>query len=381
MSLTINTNLLSIAAQNNLNTSQSALSSAVARLSSGMRINSAADDAAGYAIAQRMSAQINGDMQASQNAQNGVSLVQTALGALSSITSNLQSIRQLAVQSANGTNSSGDQANLNTQAQQLLQEIDRVTSQTQYNGVNLLDGSFANQQIQVGANAGQVINVGTISSTSSATLGSNNAAQVTGAAATSFGAISAGDLQINGVSVGPIAAATSATERAGQIRDAINSVSGQTKVYATNDTSTTVSLNTNDPTTGGITVLQAGTGTTATTGLTNATTALTTTTGFSSLSLTTTAGSNTAITQMDNALNAANTLAASLGALQNRLTSTVSNLQTITQNLQSAHSGITDANFAQETANMTRASILQQAGVSVLAQANSSPQAVLKLLQ
>src|ERR1019366_4847690 len=171
MSMTINTNLASLTAQNNQSMSANALQTAITRLSSGLRINSAADDAAGLAIADRMTAQINGLNQAAQNANDGISLAQTADGALSSVSDNLQRIRELAVESANATNSSSDRASLQLEVSQLQSEIDRVATQTQFNGINLLDGSFTAQAFQVGANAGQTITVASIASARSSALG------------------------------------------------------------------------------------------------------------------------------------------------------------------------------------------------------------------
>lgn len=379
MSSVINTNVMSLVAQQNLASSQNSLSTSMARLSSGMRINSAKDDAAGLGISQRMTAQINGLDQAARNANDGISLTQTAEGALQQVTTNLQRIRELAVQSANGSNSSVDRASLNAEAQQLMSENNRIAQQQQYNGVNLLDGSFSNQSFQVGANAGQVITVSAIVNANASALGTYTSASVTGAAATTFAAVTAGDLQINGVSVGGIGAASSATQRASQIRDAINSVADQTGVYAINDTSTTVTLNSSGNS--GITVALANTADTASTGLTAATTAASTQTGYATLDLSTSAGATLALTQMDAALNDVNTARGNLGAYQSRFDSVISNLQTTSTNLSAARSRITDADFAQETANMTRAQILQQAGTAMVAQANSAPQGVLKLLQ
>lgn len=379
MSSVINTNVMSLVAQQNLASSQSSLQTSMSRLSSGMRINSAKDDAAGLGISQRMTAQINGLDQAARNANDGISLTQTAEGALQQVTTNLQRIRELAVQSANGSNSSIDRASLNAEAQQLMAENNRVAQQQQYNGVNLLDGSFSNQSFQIGANAGQVITVGAIVNANASALGTYTSASVTGAAATTLTAITAGDLTINGVSVGGIGAASSATQRASQIRDAINSVADQTGVYAINDTGTTVTLNSSGNS--GITVAMSGTGTTATTGLTAAVTAAATQTGYATMDLSTSAGATLALTQMDAALNDVNTARGNLGAYQSRFASVISNLQTTSTNLSAARSRITDADFAQETANMTRAQILQQAGTAMVAQANSAPQGVLKLLQ
>jgi flagellin len=220
------------------------LNQALQRLSSGLRINSAADDVAGYAIAQRMNAQINGDNVASRNANDGISLAQTALGSLSTIAQNLQQIRQLAVQSANSSNSPADRVSLNNAAQQLLSEIDREAVAASFNGVNLLDGSFKAQQFQVGANAGQTISINNISSARTANLGSSDAAAVTaGQNAGGTNAMADGDLLINGIDIGPSSASTDTSSTASQAASAIakaaaiNSKSSLTGVTATvNDT-------------------------------------------------------------------------------------------------------------------------------------------------
>ena len=172
MSLVLNTNLNSLVAQNNLTTNGGKLATSLQQLSSGMRINTAADDAAGFAITQSMTSQINGISQAGRNANDGVSLAQTASGALQEVTNDLQTMRNLAVQSLNATNSATDRADLNAQFQQLKKDIDSVASQTQFNGVNLLDGSFQGASFQVGANAGQTITVSSIGSSKSSAIGS-----------------------------------------------------------------------------------------------------------------------------------------------------------------------------------------------------------------
>jgi len=378
MSAVINTNVASLNAQRNLSASQNDLNTSLQRLSSGLRINSAKDDAAGLAIATRFTSQIRGLDVAARNANDGISLSQTAEGALGEVSNNLQRIRELAVQSRNATNSASDRAALDTEAQQLKAEIDRVASTTAFNGVKLLDGSFTNQAFQVGANAGETISVSAIVDASSAALGTYTSASVTGAAATAFTAVTAGDLTINGTSVGAIAADTSATERAASVRAAVNSVSDTTGVYAVNDTATTVTL----VSTSAITVAHAGaTSSAAITGLTAATTATATTTGFSALSLTTTAGADTALRSIDAALSSVNTTRATLGAIQNRFSSVVSSLATQSENLSASRSRIQDADFAKETASLTRGQILQQAGTAILSQANSLPQNVLSLLR
>lgn len=382
MSLVLNTNITSLNSQDALTNTESSLQTAMERLSTGLRINSAADDAAGYAIAQGMTTQINGMQQAAQNANNGVSLIQTASGALNQITSNLQTIRQLAVESANATNTDTDRADLNTEAQQLIQENDRESSQTQFNGENLLDGSFSNAVFQVGANVGDTITVSSILNASSADLGTTTftSASVTGAAATAFTAITAGDLTIDGTSVGAVAAGTDAVSQGANVAAAINTVTGTTGVTATADAVTgAVTLSSSTA----ITVGLSGTASTADTGLTAAVTATTSSvqTGYSGLDLSTAAGANQAMQLMDSALSAINTAQANLGAYQNRFQAAVSNLQTDQQNLTSARSAITDTDYASETATMTQDQIMEQAGVAMVAQANQTPQLILKLLQ
>ena len=386
MASVINTNIASMNAQRNLSTSASALTTSLQRLSSGLRINSAKDDAAGMAISSRMSAQINGMNQAARNANDGVSLAQTAEGSLNAISDNLQRIRDLAVQSRNASNSATDRAAMNVEAQSLKAEIDRVASTTTFNGVKLLDGSFTNQAFQVGANVGETISIASVANAQSASLGSYTSAQVTGAAASAFTAVTAGDLTINGVSVGAIAADTNAANRAASVSAAINSVASTTGVYATvlsaSPTQVVLTNSGSVPLTPNITIAHAGvTSTLAITGLTAAATASAASTGFAALDISTTGGADTAMTAMDAALTAVNSARASLGAIQNRFASAVSNLMTTSENLTSSRSRIQDADFAAETAAMTRGQILQQAGTAILAQANSLPNNVLSLLK
>ena len=386
MAAVINTNIASLNAQRNLSASQSSLNTSIQRLSSGLRVNSAKDDAAGLAIGERMSGQIRGLNQAARNANDGISLAQTAEGALGTITNNLQRIRELAVHSRNATNSSTDRTALNAEATQLKNEIDRVATTTSFNGVKVLDGTFTNQAFQVGANVGETINIASIANAQSAQLGSSSVAQVTGAAATAFTAITAGDLTINGVSVGAIAADTNAANRASNIAAAANSVSSQTGVYATIlSAAPTQIVFTNSgsvPATPSVVIAHAGLSSTlATTGLTAGTTAAATVTGFAALDISSVAGADTALTSMDAALTAINSARANLGAIQNRFSSVVSTLQSTTENLSAARSRIMDADFAMETSSLTRGQILQQAGTAMLAQANSLPNNVLSLLR
>lgn len=486
MASVINTNIASLTAQNNLSKSQSSLNTALQRLSSGMRINSASDDAAGLAISSRMTSQISGLGQASRNANDAISLAQTADGALSSITDNLQRIRDLAVQSANASNSASDRKAIQTEVSQLLSEIDRTAQTSSFNGVNLLDGSFTAQSFQVGANgtAADRITVSGLTSARTTQLGgvgSTTAATVTGTAtttalaagditlngqqvgattagalpgqgtasaysiaqainnvstlsgvtatanttsstaiaATAFTAVAAGTnsgFSVNGIAVGNIAAGSSAVGKGANVAAAINAVSTQSGVTAVADATTgIVTLSAAEGrdialvANGTYATLTADTGLTAGTthgtvtlnstsaagivvngaapasaGLTAGTTAATTVSSVSAISavdVSTAAGATAALSAIDGALTSINSARSTLGAIQNRFSSVVSNLTSTTTNLTAARSRIQDTDFAAETANLSRAQILQQAGTAMLAQANSLPNQVLTLLK
>ncbi|MEF8729824.1 MAG: flagellin [Accumulibacter sp.] len=585
----INTNVASLNSQRSLNSSQNSLASSLQRLSSGLRINSAKDDAAGLAISARMTSQINGLNQASRNANDGISLAQTAEGGLQSVTESLQRMRELAVQASNATNTATDRAALQQEVDQLVQQINTVASQTAFNGVKLLDGTFNSQSFQVGANTGEQISISTIASAKADSLGvGTNSSYVTSLSATvSNGAISTGgitvngygvgpsltdgvsssvsytaslvtatgdladgDLKINGVSVSSVAAGTDVTAQAtavaaaingqtgttgvvasasagvltlasigghdikvelagtatatetgltagttkvgsdsalakaaafntvtgqtgvsavataatvtgatlatnagiagddtdfikingvklgtiaaGTAADfsdqgnnvvaAINAVSNQTGVTATYDaiskklslaaadgrTITVETLGTADEesfgfgdsttptvlvvsnTYGGIKLsstssagINLGGANIASTNLTAGYTAATATfgAGIASVDLRTASGAQNAISTIDSALANINSSRANLGAVQNRFSSVVSNLAATSENLSASRSRILDADFATETANLSRAQILQQAGTAMLAQANALPQNVLSLLR
>ncbi|WP_334188511.1 flagellin N-terminal helical domain-containing protein [Noviherbaspirillum sp.] len=478
----INTNIASLNAQRNLSTSSAGLETALQRLSSGLRINSAKDDAAGLAISSRFTSQIKGLNQAARNANDGISLAQTAEGALGEIGNNLQRIRELAVQSANATNSASDRNALNAEASQLVAEITRVAGQTAFNGVNLLDGSFANQDFQVGANANQTIRVGSIGDARATALGSNTmtlngtrTGDTTAAAATNAlgnGILVEADLTISTANGGTTAAISyAAGADAKTIAAAINTAASGVGVTATAENSATlsglsaggaisftlgstaISATVADPT--DLTELQAAiNGASSSTGITanfsstssKASLTLTTTDGrdiaienflgananfsgttlttggndssiktgtvtlssskgridtananadvfalagtntssFQSLAgmtLSTAAGAQSALSVIDSALASVNGSRADLGAIQNRFSSVISNLQTTSENLSASRSRIQDTDFASETATLTRGQILQQAGTAMLAQANSLPNGVLSLLR
>jgi flagellin len=384
MAAIINTNVVSLNAQRNLSSSQNALATSLQRLSSGMRINSAKDDAAGLAISERMTSQIRGLNQAARNANDGISMAQTAEGALGEIGNNLQRIRELAVQSRNASNSVSDRQALNNEVQQVKAEIDRVASSTSFNGTKLIDGSFTNQSFQVGANVGETISISSLVDARSSSLGTSTSstANVTGVAATGFTAITAGDLTINGVSVGAVAAGGNAATQGANIAAAINTVSSTTNVTATADAAGVVTL-TNGSGSNTVVAFAGASATTATTGLTAGTTTASSSTvaGFAGVDISTTWGADTAIAAMDSALSALNAGRADLGAYQNRFSSAIANVQTTAENLSASRSRIVDTDFAAETATLSRNQVLQQAGTAMLTQANAMPQSVLALLR
>jgi flagellin len=494
---TINTNISSLTAQRNSAKVQDQLATSMARLSSGLRINSAKDDAAGLAISERFTTQIRGLNQAARNANDGISLAQTAEGALGSLSDSLQRIRELAVQSANATNSTSDRAALQAEATQLISEVQRVGTQTDFNGIKLLDGSFTAQRFQVGANAGETITVNSIVDARTTSLGSNtlslNGSKMGAVLATS---VAGAGTAINGVaaestltlstSAGTTAAiAWNLSDGAKEIAAAINTASSGVGITATatnngvlknlggpgtvtmtlngkaisanvtdqNDLSSlvsaingsgsgvtatfastaskssivlntqdganiqivdfnnsgatkTVDIATYDPVTSA-----AGTAATLTGGAATdsnvitgkvalasskgaisyasatGTTVFTAASGvgtFSSvagLDISSANGATSALSVLDAALAQVNGGRADLGAVQNRFMATISSLQTTSENLTASRSRIQDADFAAETAALSRSQVLQQAATAMVAQANQLPQQVLQLLK
>jgi flagellin len=500
----INTNIMSLNAQRNLNTSQSALSTSLQRLSSGLRINSAADDAAGLAISDRMTAQIRGLNQAVRNANDGISVAQTAEGALQESSNILQRMRELAVQSANATNSATDRKALDAEVQQLKTELNRITNTTQFNGLNLLDGSYQNQGYQVGSESGISNRIAvSIGDTRNASIGNNGNIAGNATANQGTGSVSAAAADVSGnntiatqtvtigSSLGSAQLSVTANDSAADVAGLVNANTGTTGVSASAFTEVTVAVTGasqtvsltlgnsqgtatqstisaavvgNDMTllaaevnkttgTTGITasVNAAGTAMTLTQGegedidilnfsssLVGATmtlqggaeTATSTTLGtatndsavvagelkfqspnaftisssvantagsilnvganagvastlsaVSTVEIDTVANSLTALDIIDNALQNISNSRADLGAIQNRLQSTIANLSNISENTSAARGRIQDADFAAETAQLSRNQILQQAGIAMLAQANAAPQNVLSLLQ
>jgi len=397
MSLVLNTNLNSLNAQNNLADSGMKLSTALAQLSSGLRINTAADDSAGYAIVQGMTSQINGLNQAARNAADGVSLTQTASGALSEIISDLQTMRDLAVQSLNATNSAQDRANLDQQFQQLKADISNVASTSNFNGVNLLDGTFQGSTFQIGPNTGNTITVSSVDSAKADNLGALYS--VAGAAAgtgTTKGDI--GTLTITPTIGGTAGTAFTtasftltgnlATDNA-TIASAINQGSAAlggiiATVSATgidiSSTSNKVSLAV-AYTAGAV---DAGTETLAKLGVNAAydlTAVATPTSHLDTSDVTSVDNANKVLSQIDNALQQVVASGAQLGAYQNRFQAAIAGINTTATNLSAARSQIQDTNFAQATSDLSKAQILQQAGTAMVAQANTVPQNVLTLLQ
>lgn len=527
MPAVINTNIASLNAQRNLNSSQSALNTSLQRLSSGLRINSAKDDAAGLAISERFTSQIRGMNQAVRNANDGISLAQTAEGALGEVGNILQRVRELAVQSSNATNSGTDRAALQQEVSQLTAELDRIATTTEFNGTKLLDGNFSAQQFQVGANAnqtiavtvggsranqiGSVVNVaGTMSQTvtpSQTLVNATDALTRTSFDGVDNTAITVGELYINGTEIK--ASSAYATTKPGQtaesayakaaavnasnvsgvtaiadntqtwtavagstagVNDGIDFTAGDTDTVAykleingttvldesavsdTSIDSLVTSINAFKDTTGvtasktntGALQLQAADGRdikvkesftladSAGTALTNVKTAFSsyaevadgassavseevyrgkvtlqsssnitfnssaasqnlgydttllspdTSKSIATVDISTVDGANAAMLAADAALASINSNRAQLGAVQSRFTSTISNLQATSENLSAARSRIVDADFAAETAALTRGQILQQAGTAMLAQANSLPNNVLSLLR
>ncbi|PHM39322.1 flagellin [Xenorhabdus mauleonii] len=322
MASVINTNYSALLAQNNLTKSKGVLGSAIERLSSGLRINSAKDDAAGQAIANRFTANVKGLTQAARNANDGISIAQTTEGALNEINNNLQRIRELTVQSQNGSNSAKDLTSIQKEVQQRMDEINRISDQTQFNNVRVLQDGVQGMSIQVGANDGETIDI-------------------------KLEAINTNKLNLDNFSV------ETETAEAKTVKEKQEKVAAAEKTLAeaADDTAKTTAKET----------LKA-----ANEELKTAKEAY---------------AEKGPLASLDKALDKVDSLRSSLGAVQNRLESTVNNLNNTVNNLSAARSRIEDADYAVEVSNMSRGQILQQAGTSVLAQANQGPQTVLSLLR
>ncbi|QVL42136.1 MAG: FliC/FljB family flagellin [Alcanivorax sp.] len=380
----INTNITAMIGQQNLGKSQSALQTSMERLSSGLRINSAADDAAGQAIANRMTAQTTGLGQAQRNANDGISVAQTAEGALNQVNDNLQRIRELTVQAQNDTNSPEDLNSIQDEITQRLGEIDRISEETNFNGVKVLaeDQEFS---IQVGANDGEQITMN-LKEINAETLGlddfnvNNRLAE----------APADGDsITIDGESYSVVA--TGASTTTGDLEVVTTDISegtitGTPVADGTNslvidDAGNAFVKNENG---GEVSYYEAELTGTPANGTNAATISYTVAADAKAVSGITDDATQVAtenpLAALDSALSDVDSLRSEMGAMQNRFDSAITNLSTTETNLSAARSRIEDADYAVEVSNMTRAQILQQAGTSVLAQANQVPQSVLSLL-
>jgi flagellin len=390
MAMTINTNVVSINAQRNLGLSGGSLATSMQRLSSGLRVNSAKDDAAGLAIAERMSTQVRGFAVASRNANDGISLAQTAEGALGKVGDMLQRMRELAVQSGNATNSKSDREALNAELVQLRSEVDRVAKTTSFNGSKLLDGGFTGGVFQVGANAGDNITVGALADTRAGKLGQASYATAsatvdTAAKDAARGAMTNASVTITvsgadgvGVTV-QIAKDENVTseEALGRFIEAVNSKTADTGVTAfLADDGKSIEYR-----------ATVGEGQTAASaqvaGIAGfaATGAAAGSVGIDKMDIKTQAGAWESLQRIDGAIDKVNSARAELGAIQTRFEKSIENIDIMQENISAARGRITDADFAQETANLSRTQILQQAGTAMVAQANQLPQQVLSLLQ
>jgi len=390
MAMTINTNVVSINAQRNLSLSGSQLGTAMQRLSSGLRVNSAKDDAAGLAIAERMNAQSRGLTVAARNANDGISLAQTAEGALGKVGDMLQRVRELAVQSANATNSKTDREALQAEVSQLISEIDRVAKTSSFNGQKLLEGSFAGAVFQVGSGAGDNITVGSLVNATSSELsnvtygksdGTATLAGMGGALFAEAGALTVGDATIQLNAVG------SAAERGAQVMQAINSQTATTGVTAYLEGGFVTFYSDKEVNAGDLEIsfLKAG-GTAGAAGdeetlIDIEAAEVANEKGIATLSVASQGGAWLALKKVDNAIDQINASRANLGALQTRFEKSIENIDIMNENISAARGRIVDADFAAETASLSRTQILQQAGTAMVAQANQLPQQVLSLLQ
>ena len=406
MSTSINTNINSLNAQRNLMSSANSLATSMQRLSSGLRVNSAKDDAAGLAISERFSSQAKGLTVGARNANDGISLAQTAEGALGKVGDMLQRMRELSVQASNATNSKADREALQAEVSQLTDEVDRIAKQTTFNGKKVLDGSFAGAVFQVGANAGDNISVGALTDSTASGLADvayafdQTASAVDASAVSTLTSIATGTLSISvtgdtaAFDLGEIDAASSGEERMGQIVEAINRKSSDTGVTAflsqNDDETYRIDLMSSELDSAGDAKVVTTVGfTTATTGITagalasniDAADSTTDALGIDTLSVETQRDAWVAIKKIDAAIDQVNSARADLGALQSRFESAVGNIAISVENISAARGRIVDADFAQETANLSRTQILQQAGTAMVAQANKLPQSVLSLLQ
>lgn len=387
MAVTVNTNVSAMTAQRYLNGASNGVASSMEKLSSGLRINSAKDDAAGLQISNRLTSQTNGLNVAMRNANDGVSMAQTAEGAMAESGNILQRMRDLSLQSANGSNSTEDRESIQKEVDQLKNEMNRISDTTSFGGQKLLDGSFGSKSFQVGANANETISM-SLGDISADQVGQKGAALTVaeftdGQAATE--ALFGKSLTVKIADGEEQTIDLSGAKTSIDVVDAINSGlsgSGITASYSEADGKISI---------GGIvdnSLAAKDIVITPKSGGTPAPTPITLTIGdkdsgtnmVSSVDVTTVAGANTAVEAIDAAIAGIDSQRADLGAVQNRFNHTLSNLANITENVTASNSRIKDVDFASETTNMTKNQILQQASTSILAQAKQIPQSALSLL-
>jgi len=384
MALTVNTNVSSLNAQRNLAKSGEGLATSMERLASGMRINSAKDDAAGLQISNRLTSQINGLAVAQRNANDGISMAQTAEGAMGESTNILQRMRELALQSANGSNSKEDRDALQKEVSQLQTELTRIADTTSFGGQQLLDGSYGTKLFQVGANANETIDM-TLSSIKAADLGEVDGVVRT---FTNFTVANVDTAQTVTIDVDGSESTFDLTtsDDIDSFIDKVNSAGqGLGLIAAKNTAGTGVDFSSKE---GVVVTLKSNNTTdgifgnigTAVTGTAGAVVKITKDISLINISGADGNSAQSAIASIDQALKQIDDQRADLGAVQNRFGHTISNLANIQENVSASRSRIQDTDFATETAQMTKNQILQQAGTSILSQANQIPQAAISLL-
>ena len=393
MALSVNTNISSLNAQRNLSSSGTDLATSMQRLSSGMRINSAKDDAAGLQISDRLTSQINGLGVAQRNANDGISMAQTAEGAMQESTNILQRMRELSLQSANGSNSAEDREALQTEVSALQTELTRIAETTSFGGQNLLDGSFGTKAFQVGSNEGESITVG-LRDISADVIGDTDTHAISGGVLTSAEAATndlgnGGSLTITYLSstggtsqeievdMSAVTATGSATDMT-TLQSAMNAALNGIGVSV--DANGTLSGSMGSSTATLTMVMTNSAGASTATTAAGASVSAAVTTQIDDVDISDQIGAGAAVRTIDNALAEINESRANLGAIQNRFSHTINNLANVEENVSASRSRIQDTDFAAETAAMTKNQILQQAGTSILAQANQLPQAALSLI-
>ncbi len=391
MALSVNTNISSLNAQRNLTKSGEGLATSMQRLSSGMRINSAKDDAAGLQISNRLTSQISGLGVAQRNANDGISMAQTAEGAMQESTNILQRMRELSLQSANGSNSSEDRAALHKEVAALQTELTRIAETTSFGGQNLLDGTFGTKAFQVGSNSGETISVG-LKDISADQLGTTSTNAISAGAVTAA-QLSTAEIGNGGTMSISYTTSTGATAKTIEVDMSAVTATGATTDMDSMDSALNAALNgigvksvggvlsgSMVTSTAGLTINLTDTAGAATTGTAGASVTAAAITHVDDIDISDQIGSSSAVAIIDNALAEISDSRANLGAIQNRFSHTINNLANVQENVSASRSRIQDTDFAMETAHMTKNQILQQAGTSILSQANQVPQAALSLL-